>query len=83
MSNATSPAAPDHTADCADADDTIRSLTTARGHLNEAIHALDSVCDAAQIRAHVCRQIDAVDEAIRVQTRRRDAAELAQRAAAE
>lgn len=82
MSNATSPATADHAAEYANADDNIRSLKTARAHLTDALDALGSVSDAAEIRSHVRRQIDAVDESIAGETARRDAAELAQRAAA-
>lgn len=85
MSNATSPAAPDHAAEYTRADNAIRSLNTALAYQRDAIEALGALsdADAIELRSDMELSVHRLAGLVRRETARRDAAELAQRDAAE
>ena len=89
MSNATSPAAPDHAAEYTRADNAIRLLIASFAALRAASGLLDETDTSAEREAiyaandAVKGAIETIKATIKRETARRDAAELAQRAAAQ
>ena len=89
MSNATSLAAPDHAAEITRADNAIRLLLASLAALRDASGLLDETDTTAERLAiydandAVKGAIETIKATIKREVARRDAAELAQRAAAE
>lgn len=89
MSNATSPAAPDHAAEYTRADNAIRLLLASLAALRDASGLLDETDTTAERLAiydandAVKGAIETIKATIKREVARRDAAELAQHAAAE
>ena len=81
----TTTARPDHAAEYTRADNAIRSLNTALTYQRDAIEALGALsdADAIELRSDMELSVHRLAGFIRRETARRDAAELAQRAAAE